>query len=421
MSDNLDLPPATNLLKVAAGDLKPGMFVVKLDRPWLETTFLFQGFEIKNQDDIDAIRQQCRFVYIDADRQRKEPLAFARNTAYSKGLLDKIKPPANKSTLGREIKQAEYVHNKASSLVRTFMHDIQLGRPIGVELAKQAVAECVDSIINSPDALLLMAQLKNKDQYTAQHSMNVCIYAIALGRHLNMSIDALRNLGLCGMMHDMGKMFIPLEILNKPGKFTPDEELVMNSHPQRGWKLLQSTPGMYPGAVDVAYNHHERLDGKGYPRGLTDAQIGFFTRVVTIADAYDAISSDRVYQTGRSHLESIKILNDISGMHLDAGLTIRFIECVGIYPAGSIVEMSNGEVALVVEVNPKAKIRPKVLLLKDADKKPCQEKLLDLTKMELDASGQRYTIKNVVRPDVYGINLLDYYNRGTLIAKLTEA
>lgn len=421
MSNDLNAPPATNLLKIDAGDLRPGMFVVKLDRPWLETTFLFQGFEVKNQDDIDAVKSQCSYVYIDADRQPKEPVTYARNTAYSKGVLDKIKPPGNKSTLGREIKQAEYVHNKTSGLVRTFMQDVQLGRPIGVELAKQAVAECVDSIINSPDALLLMAQLKNKDQYTAQHSMNVCIYAIALGRHLNMSVEALRNLGLCGMMHDMGKMFISLEILNKPGKLLPEEQKIMNTHPTRGWKLLQSTHGMYPGAIDVAYNHHERLDGMGYPRGLKDAQIGFFTRIVAIVDAYDAISSDRVYQNGRPHLETIKILSDISGPHLDEGLTIRFIECIGIYPAGSVVEMSNGEVALVVEVNPKAKIRPKILLLKDADKNPCPEKLLDLTKMELDASGQRYSIKNVVRPEIYGINLLNYYNRGALIPKLAEA
>ncbi|MFA5982903.1 MAG: HD-GYP domain-containing protein [Methylococcaceae bacterium] len=412
---------SSELVQVAVEDLRVGMYVSKLDRPWLESSFLFQGFEIRNDDDIAAVKAQCNYVYVDVSREIKVPVIFSRNTAYSKATLNKIPPPSKRSSFAKEIKHAEYVHNKTSTIVKSFMQEVQLGRPISVEVAKQAVAECVDSVINSPDALLLMGQLKNKDEYTAQHSMNVCIYSIALGRHLNLSIEELKNLGLCGMMHDMGKMFVPLEVLNKPGKLTPEELTLMQSHATRGWKLLLSTPNMAGNAIDVAYTHHERLDGTGYPRQLKDEQLSFFTRIVAISDTYDAISSDRVYQKGRTHLEAIKILNDISGTHLDSTLTIRFIECIGIYPAGCIVEMSNGEVALVLEINRRAKIRPKVLLLLDEDKKPRKERIIDLTKIDLDASGQRYAVRNVVRPETYGINLLDYYNRGILMQKFTES
>ncbi|MGR9115480.1 MAG: HD-GYP domain-containing protein [Gammaproteobacteria bacterium] len=394
-------------------DLRVGMFVSKLDRPWLETNFIFQGFELKNDNDIAAVQQQCNYVYIDVTKTYL-PKAYSRNTVYTQGSLKYEPPPEKRSTFSKEIKQAEYVHDKTSSLVRSFMEDVKLGKAIDVEIAKEAVSECVESVINSPDALMWMTQLKSRDEYTAQHSMNVCIYAIALGRHINLSVKELNNVGLCGMMHDMGKMRVPLEILNKPGKLTPAELEIMQSHAIEGWKLLLASSGMYSGAIDVAYMHHERLDGGGYPRKLRAEQITPYARMVAIVDMYDAISSDRVYQNGRSHLETINVLTKSSGSHLDPSLTIKFIECLGIYPPGSIVEMNNGEVGIVLEVNPKAKIKPKVIMLLDENKKPQRERLIDLSKLDLDASGQGYTIRKIVRPDVYGIDIKKYYRNGLL-------
>ncbi|MGZ8188420.1 MAG: HD-GYP domain-containing protein, partial [Methylosarcina sp.] len=238
----------------------------------------------------------------------------------------------------------------------------------------------------------------------------------------NLPIHELNNLGLCGMMHDMGKMRVPLEILNKPGKFTPEELKIMQSHAELGWNLLMSSTGMYAGAIDVAHSHHERLDGTGYPRKLTAEQITPYTRIVAIADMYDAITSDRVYNEGRCHLEAINILNKACGNHLDSGLTYKFIECLGIYPPGSVIEMKNGEIGIVVEVNPKHKIKPRIILLLDEDKQPRPERLVDLSKLELDASGQGYGIKNIVRARDYGIDLNKYYRDGIIqkgLASLT--
>ncbi|MGR9045111.1 MAG: HD-GYP domain-containing protein [Gammaproteobacteria bacterium] len=404
---------SSELYKVDAKALRVGMYVSQLDRPWLETNFLFQGFELKNDNDIAAVQRQCEYVYIDVTKT-SAPVAYSRDTAYTRGTLKTQPPPEKRSTFAKEIKNAEYVHDKTSNLVKSFMEDVRLGKAINVEIAKEAVSKCVESVINSPDALMWMTQLKSRDEYTAQHSMNVCIYAIALGRHINLSVKELNDVGLCGMMHDMGKMRIPLEILNKPGKLTPAELTIMQSHAAEGWKLLLSSSGMYSGAIDVAYMHHERLDGEGYPRKLKAEQITPYARMVAIVDMYDAISSDRVYQNGRSHLEAINILTKSSGGHLDPGLTIKFIECLGIYPPGSIVEMNNGEVGIVVEVNPKAKIKPKVIMLLDENKKPQRERLIDLSKLDLDASGQGYTIRKIVRPEVYKIDIKQYYRHGLL-------
>ncbi len=389
------------------------MYVAKLDKPWLESNFLYQGFELKNQADINAVKEQCKFVFIDVKKQNKSLTFESKDTPYSKGWLDTRTPPNKLSSFEKEVENAGYVYKEVSNLVRSFMEDVCLGKTITVEIAKKAVAECVNSILNAPDALLWMTQLKNRDLYTSQHSMNVCILAIALGRQINLPVKELNNVGLCGMMHDMGKMSVPLEVLNKPGKLEPDELKIMQSHPELGWKLLMSSNDMYGGAIDVAHSHHERLDGNGYPRKLTAEKITPYTRIVTIVDMYDAITSDRVYQRGRTHLEAINIMTKMCGTHLDSGLTYKFIECLGIYPPGSIVEMSNGEIAIVVEANQK-RLKPKIILLLDEDKNPRDERMVDLSKIDLDSSGQEYRITKIVKADDFGIDLNKYYHNGII-------
>jgi HD-GYP domain-containing protein (c-di-GMP phosphodiesterase class II) len=390
------------------------MYVCQLDKPWLESSFLFQGFELKNQEDVDAVRQECQFVYIDVEKQ-SIALKFQHKSApYISGSLEKRPVHQPKSSFIQEIDRAAHAYGQTSDLVRGFMEDVQLGRAINVAIAKKVVAECVDSVLHAPDALLWMTQLKHRDMYTAQHSMNVCILSIALGRHINLPESELNNLGLCGMMHDMGKMKIPLEILNKPGKLEPDELIIMQSHSLEGEKLLLSSKDMYSGAIDVARSHHERLDGKGYPYRLTDMQITPYSRIVTIADMYDAISSDRVYQKGRTHLEALNIMTKMCGTQLDTKLTYQFIECMGIYPPGSVVELQSGEIAVVIEVNPLYKLKPKILLLLDENKQRRPLRLIDLFLIMDDMEVGNRTIKNIVRAEEYNIDLSEYYNIGLI-------
>ncbi|MDD2660172.1 MAG: HD-GYP domain-containing protein [Methylococcales bacterium] len=401
--DNIYLASSTSLVKINVEDLKVGMYVSKLDKPWLESNFLFQGFELQTQADINAVSKQCTFVYVDVTKQNKAPLIKSTDTPFSKEWLDKRTPPDKLSSFEKEVEHAGCVYQETSSLIKTFMQDVFLGKTINVEIANKAVAQCVDSILQAPDALLWMTQLKNRDLYTSQHSMNVCILAITLGRPINLPVKELNNLGLCGMMHDMGKMLVPLAILNKPGELAPDELKLMQSHAEQGRNLLMSSHGMYGGAIDVAHSHHERLDGTGYPRKLTAEQITPYTRIVTIADMYDAITSDRIYQKGRTHLEAINIMAKKCGTHLDSELTYKLIQCLGIYPPGNIVEMSNGEIAIVVEENKKKRLKPKVILLLDEDKKPRPERMVDLSKIDLDASGREYKITKIVKADDFGI------------------
>jgi HD-GYP domain-containing protein (c-di-GMP phosphodiesterase class II) len=397
--------------------LAVGMYVTELDRPWLETSFVFQGFELKTEEDIKAVRTICEYVYVDMTKTRKtsNPVAATGTQTSSSVVMYTDSPRPKLSTFEKEIYRSGKIYEGTSSVVSNFMEKIARGDGVDSKLAKEAVAECVNSVLHSPDAMLWLSQLKNKDEYTAQHSLNVCVLSIVLGRHLNFSEKDLNITGLCGMMHDMGKMLIPLTILNKPGKLEGEELYTMQSHTTLGYELLKSSDNMHRSAIETALIHHERSDGQGYPRQIKPSGISEFAKIVTIADMYDAITSDRVYQKGRTHLEAINIMTNMAGTHLDPALVVKFIESLGVYPPGCLVEMTNGAIAIVVECNEKLKLRPKIIIILDEEKNPVQEQqIIDLSKMIEDKRGNVYTIKGIVRAQDWNIDSSKYYREGIL-------
>ncbi|MGD0961025.1 MAG: HD-GYP domain-containing protein [Methylomonas sp.] len=425
-NDQLGMENA-ELIKVEVGDLKIGMYVSKLDRPWLETRFWFQGFELRTQNDIEAVRSQCLYVYVDAKKKMgvepvrprtiqrvQEPYKAQPSAAYNASIRFHDFQNRTEQALARlQINQARVLHRHTSHVVSGFMEEARFGRSINTLLAKKTVARCVDTLFEAPNTLMLMTQLKEKDAYTAQHSMNVCIFSIAIGRQMGLSKLELNNLGLCGMMHDMGKMVIPIGILDKPARLTQYEMQIMQSHATEGKLLLTQTQGMELEAIQVAYMHHERLDGVGYPCQLRAWEITPYAQMVAIADIYDAMTSNRVYQKGMSHLEAIKVLTDSAQEgHLNLQYTQKFIECLGVYPVGCLVELASGESGLVLEVNPLTKLKPKIMIVTDANKTPCNEFILDLSMMSENSGGPVYTIKRIMPADECPVDLFKYYASG---------
>ncbi len=411
---NRSLNTSLQLVEINVKNLRIGMYVSRLDRDWLDSSFLFQGFELKNEIDIQEVQRQCHYVYIDVYKQsnKQRGSTISKKTAYSNDWVERRKAPRKETDFENEIVNAEHVFYKTSRLIKSFMEEVSLGRAINIEIAKKAVSECVQSVINAPDALMWLTQLKNRDEYTSQHSMNVCIFSIALARHLDLPIPELIDVGLCGLMHDMGKLKIPLEILNKPGRFEPEELKIMQSHPLLGLQILESDHALPRCVIEAVYGHHERIDGKGYPRKLTGNKIHAYTRIISIADTYDAISSDRIYKKGKTHLESINILTKSSGTQLDTELVIKFIQCLGIYPPGNVVELNTGEVAIIIEVNQVKKLRPKITLLLNKDKIPVKPRLVDLAKIEKDTNGEPYLIRRMVNAEDFNINVNQLYKMG---------
>ncbi len=317
--------------------------------------------------------------------------------------------------------RAGKAYNSAEIVVTDFMKNVENGGGIDSVLAKNAVAECVQSILHSPDALLWLSQLRTKDELTAQHSLNVCILSIVLGRHINLETEDLNRVGLCGMMHDVGKLLIPPEILHKSTPLDEEETRTMKTHTRLGYNLLKSSDNMSSSAAVVALTHHEQLDGKGYPRRLLEPGISHFTKIVSIANAYDAMTADKPFQRGKTHLEATHILANLAGTHFDSALVVKFIESIGVYPPGSLVEMTNGSVAMVVEVHENAKLRPKVIIILDEEKNPVPEKIIDLSSMTKDSRGNVYTIKNIIKAKDWNLDVSKYYRKDLLQKSFSSA
>ena len=407
---------SSELLFTPVEDLVHGMYVSKLDIPWLESPFKFQGFNIETDNDLHTLQDVCQYVYIDINKQKKW-LSSKKKPAIkrSSDLIFSIgSPPERQGSFAKEIARAENNYREAGILVTNFMDNVAKGGAIDGAQAKEAVSACVNSVLHSPDAFLWLSQLKNKDKYTAQHSLNVCVLSILLGRYIGLSELKLNQVGLCGMMHDMGKMLVPLDILNKPAQLEPGELEIMRSHTTLGHELLQSSTDMFSGAIETALTHHEHVDGEGYPRHIKGNRLSHYSNIVAIVDMYDAITSDRVYQKGRTHHQATKIMLEKSGTHLDSKLTVKFIESLGVYPAGCFVELSSGAIAQVIEGQSQFKLRPKVLLILDQDKNMIDNQVIDLAKDKFNNSKNPLSIRAIIHPEDYQIDSEKYYQRGVV-------
>lgn len=393
-----------------AAHLSLGMHVVELDRPWSESPFLFQGFFIESQKDIQMIQDCCDFVYIEVMEEE-----WVEQKSHNKSKTVRRTRYAEKHNIASEISDANRTYQAAKSHIKLLFSSVQLGQALSTKETQSVVSECVNKVMQNPNAILWLTRLKNSDDYTAEHSINVSLLAIALGRHMGMDKWELENLGICALLHDIGKMNVPDEILNKPSALNADEFAEMAKHTLYARKLLMERSDIYPGAVDVAYNHHERLDGRGYPRGIDASKISVFTRIVTIVDAYDAMTSDRCYKSGMSSLDALRIINKHKGTQFDAEAAQKFIAMIGLYPPGYLMEMTNGEVGIILSHDKGFQLRPKVIMVLDKDKQPQPESIINLSQYPEDIVGEKYETKAVYRSGTYGINVGDYINKGLKI------
>ena len=396
-------------VKIHISELKIGMYVSKLDRDWQETPFLMQGFIIESLDDIDSVAQYAEHVWIDAVREEWIP---PEQRGVTGPPIPKINTYINKIDARREHEAAVGVFRVAKKLTKSLLDDARLGGVINTEQAKATVKDCVGSILRNPDALIWMSRMRNEDEYTAEHCLNVCILSIAFGRHLGMSEVELEKLGLCGLLHDVGKMRVPQNVLNKREELTDKEFNIIKAHTVHGRNLLMSSPGIPNATVDVAYSHHERVDGTGYPRKLKAAGISDFARIIAIVDAYDAMTGDRCYSRAIPSTDALKRIFDERGKHFDERLALEFIKCVGLYPPGSIVELINGLVGIVLETNYRYRHLPKIIVVKDLNKDLEKEEILNLADVEQQKLDKTFLIKRALCDGAYGIRLRDYREKG---------
>lgn len=405
-------------IKVDVSQLKKGMYVCELDRPWTDTSFLLQGIMIEGVEDISQIQETCKYVYIDSEKSDESIAANLKSLSsqaptianYSSGSIEHESAQADleQHTFKKELNIARKLHERTRSYVDQALEDVRLGQAVDTEGAKEIVSEIANSITRSPHALVWLTNMKERDEYTSIHCMNVCVMAVSFGQSLGLSKAELEVLGLGGLLHDLGKMRIPLEILNKPSKLTFEEFEVMKTHPMEGYNMLKEQSDLPSEVLDIVKHHHERRNGKGYPSQLDGDQINNMTRIVAIVDVYDAITSDRCYHDAITPYDALKNMYEWVKEDFDKEMIEQFIKCLGIYPIGSVVELNMGHVGIVVSASEKSKLRPIVMLVLNSKREKFPKpKLLNLAHPKWRNGARKLEVKTILNSHEYDFNIKD--------------
>jgi putative nucleotidyltransferase with HDIG domain len=406
-------------VRISVQGLTLGMYVSRLDRPWLETAFLMQGLKITSEDEIAMLQRVCNHVWVDVmlgTSPNPRFIAFAE-PADARQTRAAAEVDALRSTtwprqldVQDELRQAEAVHASLEASIDEVMNDLHNGKRLDLERLKEGVESMIDSILRNPTAFVWLKEMKRRDNYAYQHAMGCAIWAATFGRHLGLERAELQLLALGGLLCDVGKTRLPTELLNKRTPLTREEVDLVHQHVQHGLEIVDSTPGLSPKIREIVATHHERHDGSGYPWGLQGSEIPIFGRIMGIVDSYDAMTCVRPYAPSRSPHQAVNELYQQRGTLFQAELVEQFIQNCGIYPTGSLVELSNGQVAVVTDVHSLKRLRPRVMLLLDVDKTPLKQfRVLDLGEVERDDAGQPLSVKNGLPTGAYGIDPVELF------------
>lgn len=408
---------AADKIKIPADLLEIGMYVSELDRPWIESPFLFQGFLITNEEELDQLHQYCEYVYVDDKKSQAAiplnvltRLETVRKSEIMEDNKDKENPPYPKS-FESEFPTARTVYADVHAQIRNLFRDIRVGRTVRTNEIKKSVTDIADSILRNPDAMLLMTNMKAVDEYMIVHAINVCVLSLIFARFMGLQRSSMQEIGLGALLHDVGEMRLPQDLLKKPGDYTPEEYATIQKHTAYGVAILKQSQGIPESAIDIALHHHERVDRSGYPDKLSGQEINRFTKIVGMIDVYDSLTSTTPYRANLSSTDVLRHMYHWRGTLFDEELVEKFIKCLGVYPVGSTLELSNGEIGIVISSPPENRLFPKLLLVRDGEQKFYDPpKVINLWRFR-NNQDNLYEIKDIVRPENYGIDLKRYILR----------
>ncbi|MBL8200302.1 MAG: DUF3391 domain-containing protein [Chromatiales bacterium] len=436
-------------LKIETANLECGMYVAQLDRPWLETPFLFKGFEIRDEKDLKQLRHFCRHVYVDATRgtvpQDRVLEARGRESRYAQSLatpatrlehasrpglqrrlFDAITRLDRTGTLAGlfqtkhyrnvvptriEAPRAALAYDTAAAVLNDAIEQFLQGRPLDATRLKSVVGPLIDSILRNQDAMAWLVCLRKREIPGPQRSIGSAVWAVVLGRHLGFDRRGLETLALGGMLLDLGNAKLPRDVLLKEGPLDDVERAIVKKHVRVGLDLVKTVHGLNADVIAMIQHHHERHDGSGYPQGLAGADIPVFGRLAGLIDCFDAMTTKRPYAPARSAYDAVRELNGLSGTAFQRELVEQFVQAVGMFPTGSLVELNTGEVALVIEQNRVRRLRPKLMLLLNSAKMPVtRHALMDLKARPAggDEDEGRWILRGL-EPGAFGLDPKDYF------------
>ncbi|MFT5531911.1 MAG: putative nucleotidyltransferase with HDIG domain [Candidatus Paceibacteria bacterium] len=401
------------LKKLTIGALRPGMYIHELCASWLETPFWKKSFLLEDAVMLAKISKSgVEEAWIDTDKGDDVPPPVPADVEESPAAvvpLLVVDTPATpvayrdvvRVSMAEEVGRATSIVNKSREAVLSMFTEARMGKAIDARNAMPLVEEIAASIMRNPGALIGLARLKTADDYTYMHSVAVCALMIALASQLELDDETTRELGLAGLLHDIGKMAVPATILNKPGKLTDDEFVSVKQHPAAGHAMLVEATGIGPIALDVCLHHHEKMNGSGYPHRLKGEQISLYARMGAVCDVYDAITSNRPYKQGWCPSESLSKMAEWSGGHFDPVVFQAFVRSIGIYPVGTLVRMASGQLGVVVEQQEGKLLLPKVRVFY------CVNTMSHITPVLLDLAAANSSEKIVAREEASKWGLTD--------------
>ncbi len=397
------------LKKIKVNDARLGMYIQEVCGSWMDHPFWKKSFKLTEVNDLNTLKN-CGVLEIWIDTSMGldvdagvTALSQQEEELKVEGELQKIEQTPQKTvatlSLQKELIAAKKLHTKTKEAVVSIFNDIRMGNALKLETTISLVNEINQSITRNPSALICLSRLKTADNYTYLHSVAVCVLMIALGRQLGLKDKELKQAGIAGLLHDIGKVFIPSEVLNKPGKLTEEEFNIVKTHPLKGWEFLKNSNEVNDLTLDVCRHHHERVDGKGYPDKLMGETLTLFARMGAVCDVYDAITSDRCYKKGWEPAESIRKMAEWKNGHFDEIVFHAFVKTVGIYPTGTLLKLKSGRLGVVTDQSKISLTKPLVkIFFSTRSNAHILQEIIDLSK-------STDSIANLENPLQWGFNL----------------
>lgn len=393
-------------VQVAVHELKQGMYVAALDKPWLDTPFKVQGFYVRSQDDIATIGEHCTSVWIDPRRLKTD----VNQTGLQQRLRVRL-PLENKTRFLDELPAAKRTLALSTDLFAEAFDLLRRKKQIDVSIFQSAINPLIESVLRNDEVIAALVRMRRKGEYLFNHSLAVSVWAALLGRHLGFERARLELLATGAALLDIGMLSLPTGITLSADELSEDEREMVQRHVKTGVRMLEEqVPDVSPLVLEMVASHHERFDGSGYPRGIENSSIPLFGRIAGLVDTYDAMVTPRPYAESRTSFQAMQELADAKEKLFQGVLVEQFMQAIGIFPTGSVVKLNTGEVGVVVQQNSSRRLRPKVVVVLDSSgNKYAELKSLDLSKYSSDRSKTDLWISQELGPGAFGIDADDYF------------
>lgn len=390
------------LVKVPAMSLEPGMFIAELDRPWLETPFAVQGFVVRDTTEILYVSNYVEHVYVDAEYKGR-PLSLKLAVAPT------APDPRERLELDEEFQRTKVCFESAAETLDKVFDSIRSGHQGDIQAVQQAVNPLIEGVFRNQEAVAALLRLKESGEYRYNHGVSMAVWAAILGRHIGLHKDELEKLAVGCAMCDVGMTQLPPELLGQAENLNDQQRRVIQAHPKMGAELVADSKDVDFEILAIIENHHERMDGSGYPRGVQGAAIPLLARIAGLVDTYDAMITPRPYASARTSHEATQELLDCKGTMFQESLVEQFVQAIGLFPTGTMVELNTGEVAIVVTQNDTRRLKPEIVIVLDEEKEKLENlKVVDLSNQQIAAEGERWIARELL-PGTYGISSEEYF------------